>query len=485
LNDEIDLKDYLRILGKWKWVIILITAIATITAGGLSWFVLPPVYQAEAVIQVIRGEQGLVATREAQTLEEVVGTLSRLPQMTINTYVNQLENQVVFQRVIERLQLDKGLYTPTGMAGMVTAQAIRDTNLIKVHVNNTDPKLAANLANTISEEFMVFINENNQEQLARSMGLLKSQMESTDQELIAAIENLRRFDARPRSIEYLAEQMASRQADLSNYRSQQISTEISLQQELAGKNLLVARLAQTPPKLVTRSELPSPASAIPSDGIALNPGIYPVQVMTAEEPNPAYDRIFQDLVAREVRISELQARKAAMDTAVLALRSEINGLQAELADRRAERDRLQGSVDRLKDTYSVLADNITRTQVIRSINIGDASLMLVTQAVIPTSPIKPDKTLNVAIAFVMGLMLSIFLTFLLEFLDNTIKTPADVDRHLAIPVLGSIPLYGSQSKDAGAGETEFHREHTVPGDLGYPATGAVGAVRGETAATKE
>ncbi|MEW6662547.1 MAG: GumC family protein [Bacillota bacterium] len=479
MNDEItiDLKDYLRILGKWKWVIILITAVAAITAGVLSWFVLPPVYQAKAVIQVIRGEQRPAAAREAQTLEEVVGALSRLPQMTINTYVSQLKNQVVFQRVINRLQLDKDLYTPAGVAGMVTAQAVRDTNLIEVQVNNTDPQLAASLANTISEEFMVFINENNQEQLGKSMELLKSQMESTDRELAAAVENLRKFDAQPRSVEYLAEQMASRLADLSNYRSQLISTEVSLQQELAGKSRLAARLAETPPTLVTKKELPP-------DGSGLNPGASAGQVVTVEEPNPAYDRIAQELAAREVKISELQARKAAMETTVSALEKEIKDLQAELAGKRAERDRLQGDVDRLKTTYSVLADNINRTQVIRSINIGDTSLMVVARAVVPTNPIKPKKTLNVAIAFVLGLMVSVFLAFLLEFLDNTIKTPSDVERHLAIPVLGSIPLYGPQAKSAGAGEKDqqFQRDQPVPGAVGYPA---VGAARGETSAAKE
>ncbi|MBS3948525.1 MAG: lipopolysaccharide biosynthesis protein [Dethiobacter sp.] len=476
MNDEItiDLKDYLRILGKWKWVIVLITALAIITAAGLSWFVLPPVYQAESVIQVIRGEQRPVAAREAQTLDEMVGALSRLPQMTINTYVNQLKNQVVFQRVIDRLQLDRDLYTPAGVAGMVAVQAVRDTNLIEVQVNNTDPQLAAGLANTISEEFMLFINENNQEQLAKSMALLKSQLESTDQEMAAALENLRRFDAEPRSVEYLAEQMASRQADLSNFRSELISAEVSLQQDLAGKSRLSELLAETPPTLVTRSEV------LPDEG-GLNPDASARQTVKVVEPNPAYDRITQDLVAREVRISELQARKAAKETAVVALGDEIKALQAELAGKRAERDRLQGSVDRLKDTYSVLADNINRTQVVRSINIGDTSLMVVARAVVPTNPIKPQKVLNVAIAFVLGLMLSVFLAFFLEFLDNTIKTPADVQRHLAIPVLGSIPLYGPQAKSAGSGR-RGHRFQPVPSTVGYPAAGAA---RGETSATKE
>ncbi|MBS3975467.1 MAG: lipopolysaccharide biosynthesis protein [Syntrophomonadaceae bacterium] len=480
MNDEItiDLKDYLRILGKWKWVIILITAVSIVTAAVLSWFVLPPVYQAKAVIQVIRGEQRPVAAREAQTLEEVVGTLSRLPQMTINTYVSQLKNQEVFQQVIKRLNLDQTLYTPAGLSGMVSAHAVRDTNLIEVQVQNTDPNLAANLANAISEEFMVFINENNQEQLGKSMELLRSQLESTDRELAAATENLRKFDAQPRSVEYLAEQMTSRLADLSNFRSQQIAAEVSLQQELAGKNRLEARLAQTPPVITITTKIEPPL-----DGSELSPGTSAGQVVT-EEPNPAYDRITQELAARDVKITELQARVAAITATVKALDREITGLQAEIAGKRAERSQLQGSVDRLEATYGVLADNITRTQVIRSINIGDASLMVVAGAVTPTDPVKPRKMLNVAIAFLLGLMVSVFLVFLLEFLDNTIKTPADIERHLAVPVLGSIPFHEPRDSVSGVGKKGWfaNQNEPVPGAAGYPAAGIA---RGETSATKE
>jgi capsular polysaccharide biosynthesis protein len=478
LNEEItiDLKEYLRVLGKWKFLILLITVITVATAIILSWFVLPPVYEANAIIQVIRGEQRPTTTRETQTLDDVVGTISRLPQMTINTYVNQLKNQEVFQRVIKRLNLDQALYTPTGLSGMVTAKAVRDTNLIEVQTLNTDPQLAAGLANAISEEFMVFINENNQEQLGKSMQLLKSQLESTDKELAAATENLRKFDAQPRSVEYLAEQMTNRLNDLSNFRSQLAAAEVTLQQEQAGKSRLTARLAETPPLITITTKLEQP-----QDGSAPEQGATAVQI--SEQLNPAYDRITQELFAREVRIAELQAQTVATTATIADLEKEIAGLQAEIAGKRATRDQMQASVDRLNATYSVLADNITRTQVIRSINIGDASLMVVARAVVPTDPIRPRKMLNVAIAFVLGLMLSVLLAFLLDFLDNSIKTPEDVERHLAIPVLGTIPLHDLRDR-SGTGKKDLLSK------LGDSASGAIGyqtfaAGRGETSATKE
>lgn len=69
------------------------------------------------------------------------------------------------------------------------------------------------------------------------------------------------------------------------------------------------------------------------------------------------------------------------------------------------------------------------------------SVSIVDPAVIPTNPVKPNKKLNVLIAFVVGLMASVGLVFLLEYMDNTIKTSEDVEKLLGIPILGVIPNY--------------------------------------------
>lgn len=54
-------------------------------------------------------------------------------------------------------------------------------------------------------------------------------------------------------------------------------------------------------------------------------------------------------------------------------------------------------------------------------------------------PINVKTTLNIVIAMILGLMLSIFIAFLLEYMDNTIKTESDVEKYLGVPVLGLIP----------------------------------------------
>ncbi|MBE6067131.1 MAG: capsular biosynthesis protein [Clostridium lundense] len=61
------------------------------------------------------------------------------------------------------------------------------------------------------------------------------------------------------------------------------------------------------------------------------------------------------------------------------------------------------------------------------------------RARVPEKPIAPNKSLNVAIALVLGLMISVGLAFILEYMDKTIKTEEDVEKYLGLPVIGLIP----------------------------------------------
>lgn len=68
------------------------------------------------------------------------------------------------------------------------------------------------------------------------------------------------------------------------------------------------------------------------------------------------------------------------------------------------------------------------------------NVKIIDEAQIPRLPIKPRPMLNMGIAGVLGIMGGVFIAFLLEFLDNTLKTPDDVEKHLGLPVLGAIPI---------------------------------------------
>ncbi|MFY9280049.1 MAG: GNVR domain-containing protein, partial [Caldicoprobacterales bacterium] len=69
------------------------------------------------------------------------------------------------------------------------------------------------------------------------------------------------------------------------------------------------------------------------------------------------------------------------------------------------------------------------------------NVQFIDPAKVPIDPVKPRPFLNIAIAAVLGVMISVFIVFLVEYFDNTVKTVDDVENKLGLPVLGSIPVF--------------------------------------------
>lgn len=73
--------------------------------------------------------------------------------------------------------------------------------------------------------------------------------------------------------------------------------------------------------------------------------------------------------------------------------------------------------------------------------VPNGNIKIIEKVELPTNPVSPNKKMNIAIAFLLGLMVGVGLAFLLEFLDNTFKNKDQLERELDIPVIGSIPTF--------------------------------------------
>lgn len=71
--------------------------------------------------------------------------------------------------------------------------------------------------------------------------------------------------------------------------------------------------------------------------------------------------------------------------------------------------------------------------------VANGNVRVIEEVVVPENPVSPNKKMNIAIAFILGLMVSVGICFLLEFMDNTFKSKEQLEREIDIPVLGTIP----------------------------------------------
>lgn len=82
--------------------------------------------------------------------------------------------------------------------------------------------------------------------------------------------------------------------------------------------------------------------------------------------------------------------------------------------------------------------SIFQEQVPDLMNVDNVKILSEAQLSANPSPVAPKPKLNIAIAIVLGGMIGVGLAFLLEYLDTTITTEDDIDKHLGLPVLGTI-----------------------------------------------
>jgi succinoglycan biosynthesis transport protein ExoP len=98
---------------------------------------------------------------------------------------------------------------------------------------------------------------------------------------------------------------------------------------------------------------------------------------------------------------------------------------------------LKREADTNRDLYNSLLQRMKEAGV--SAGITASNIQIVDGAEMPTKPFKPNKRLNLLLATVVGLFLGLGLAFFFEYLDNTVKTPEDVEQLIRLPSFGMIP----------------------------------------------
>lgn len=164
------------------------------------------------------------------------------------------------------------------------------------------------------------------------------------------------------------------------------------------------------------------------------------------------DALRKKLVARQEDLAALERKL--YGTADLSeaerysLKEQISAITAAIEDMRrqiASNDNIQVEVRLLeqqlqtaRNQYQGLLQMAERVNVLTS-EFDPRTISIVDEAVLPLKPARPRKTLNMLLGMLFGLILGVSIAFFAEYLDDTIKSPHDVETILRLPFLGLIP----------------------------------------------
>ena len=162
-------------------------------------------------------------------------------------------------------------------------------------------------------------------------------------------------------------------------------------------------------------------------------------ILKSPGANQTQDQEQQKFVADQISYLQDKINETLAD--IDQAEKQLAGLNSarQIADTQSQIVTLQSKLTQLQSNYSALLSNTQQG--------ANNSLSIIENAALPANPIGPKKGLTIILSAAIAFMIATGAAFLLEYLDDTLKTPDDITRLLNIPVIGHISEM-SQDKDS-------------------------------------
>ncbi|MDF2545680.1 MAG: hypothetical protein K0R93_578 [Anaerosolibacter sp.] len=426
--EEISLRELIEILLRQKKLIIGITLIALVTAYIVSFFVLDPVYESKAILMASGINRNTPqVTGQNEGIQALLDTMSQYPEMTIETYKEQLSNPQILQQTIDELKLGEINITRRSLKNMISLSTIKDTNLITITVQYHDKKVATNIANTLAKKFTNFVSDMAKEQATKSSNFIMQQMEVEKDNLEAALLEYKNYLSQPRGKGELESELQSKLALVTQYKTDIINTELEIQKNNSALKAAEQALKNTSDKITLNKSLSDEPylSQIAGENTGkTTKELYTVKVQS-EEINDAYIELKKQADLLKIELATNTALKSNLEKQILNTQKELEVLQVELAEKQYEDRIISQKVEFAQNTYDSFQEKYEETRIAKSSAIGDATIIIVSPAVEPMQPVGPRKALNMAIAGVLGIMLAVFIAFFKDYWKSSAPVKAE------------------------------------------------------------
>ncbi len=470
---------------RWKLIVYLTLAIlGTVLVGSLLW---PPSYQATSSVVIL----GRMYT-DLFTPNRGGGrsTLIISPKDEINSEIEIIRSRPVLDRVVRDLHLDKPrVIQEKGVAGAIrdagraisralhefwvgiglgkkydknqifeaavdrlrshlSVEPATDSQIIWIRYRDRDPVMSAKVVNRVTEEYQkqhLSINLNRAES-----SFYNEQIEKVQHDLRGLQEQLLNIKEKSGIVSFSEQSRAIlRQLEtLDNSR-------INVQKEIIRVRAKVEKIQQLrkakPELLIPLPELAQEQQLSALEDKYLNLKFQAKTVLQRYTPQSRQYQVVTEqigVIRREIRdhvttllerdlarLRELQAEEQATDQTIKELKAQMQSLPAaEMNLGNLERD-----IDTKQAILSVLLRKYQDSLLVRNTDQRLENAKVLSLAAVPLKPEFPKIWLNLLLGLVVALVVSFGIAFFLEYRDDSLKIPEDVERFLGYEVFASVP----------------------------------------------
>lgn len=459
-SHEINLLDYLMILRKHQWM-ILTFLLLVVTIVTIATFKMKPVYVASARVEVDPEGNNPLPFQQGNALEEYVDL-----DTYIDTQTKIIQSQTLAMDTIRSLDLPR--YPEFGadpkalvnagpnqkeppilsdFLSRLTVSRVPDSRLIEVQFAAQDPQLAAQVVNSHLQTYKEQNFKSRYDATMQASDFLSSELE----ELRIKME---KSDAA--EVDYERKNqiwMVDATQNTTTQKLQELSNALTaVQTELAEKEAAF-QLAHSDNGALSAVQVNPEVQDLTKTKLSLDTQY--AEALTQFGPN--WPKV-QQLKAQDDAISA--QLKTAKDEAIRLVDNDYQQFQAReallerdlnrqelLADNMAEKlveyNMLKHDAESNKELYDGLLEKLKEAGI--SAGLRSSNIRIVDPALVPSMPAKPQKARNIALAFLIGLVGGVGLAFVREYLDNTVKSPDDVQNLTGLPCLAVVPSFAARN----------------------------------------
>jgi tyrosine-protein kinase Etk/Wzc len=480
---SVALNDYLRVFYRGRWIIAL-AFFSTVIAALIFSFAISPVYEAKTTL-MIEKDGGM-----QRSLFGVSGFMER--ETEINNQVEIIKSRTLAEEIVARLKkvperdrfslfkiMNEGATEDDMVRTLrsnLTIVPLRDTDIIEIRYRAVTPWEVAYIANAYADQYYRRDLEVSRGEITEVRQFLKEQLKNIQEILQQSEDDLRQFKEQEKvaALSEETEALVKQLAEFDGFHNEAITSRDATQKRL---DYIKGELAKTQSTMVEditlvsspliqelRKEISS-LEIIRAGFIArgytedfdkmveIQSQVEKTKTKMKEETSKLISRDLapenplvysQDLIDRilslQIEVSSLNAKAQALGNVVKTYETKLQSLP----EKSLRLARLERAAKVNENIYLMMREKYEEARITEAGQIG--MVRVIDRAKEPQYPIRPKKKLNLLLGAIIGLGLGIGITLLLDYMDDSLKSIEDVERHTGLRILGSIPEIKTSEK---------------------------------------
>jgi capsular exopolysaccharide synthesis family protein len=436
-RDEETLPDLLRIFRVRRWIIAVAFILTTGVATAFS-LIMPPVYVASSTLISDRIPPVVLLSGSGQDIYQQ--QVSQAPDVL--TFTEIVRSEAVRAAAAARLSSLVGPAKANAMLAHVTVQRLRDTEVVKISATSNDPDDAARAVNELTQSVIALDLKARRRLVSVARKFLGDQQEVARQRLRTAENLVTAFKNENRDVS-LSEQTSLNLRKLWDLEARLADARLQELEIQSGGDVPAASSDPQTPGTLMQSRPDPLASTLQHQLTSLEVELSGLRKQfTVEHPQ---------VIAVQAKIEETKRRLSAAvarNRAGLAAReqglsnniSQVEQTLTQIPTREAALVRLTRNAKEAERTYLTLSAQFQGAYIAEG-SIG-TSVRIIDTAKPPTKPAGPKRGLNTLLGAIVGLMVGVTAAYVVEQLDNTVRSAEEAGQLLGAPVLGVIPRLG-------------------------------------------